>query len=538
VTGGPIRVLLVEDDEDDYRLTRKVLSGSRLATFDVTWVRNYDTALEQLRTPYDVCLLDYRLGAHTGLEVIEAAIADGSHVPIILLTGRGDREVDVEAMKAGAADYLVKDEITPQLIERVIRHAMERQNAKAAAAESEGRLRQAQKMEAIGSVAGGVAHDFNNLLSVILSYSEMLLMDLKPGDPMRADLEEINRAGKRAVDLTRQLLAFSRRQVLEPRVVNLNDIFAGMEKMLRRLLGEDVELTALTAPSLGRVLLDPGQMEQVIMNLAVNARDAMPKGGKLRIETSDVLLSAKDAAEHGGAKPGPHVMLAVTDTGTGMDPATLARIFEPFFTTKAVGHGTGLGLSTVFGIVKQSGGAIWAQSEPGKGATFWTCFPVAGPELAGVAPERPSHFPERRTLRGSETILVVEDEERVRSLACTILRRYGYEVLEAQSGGDALIACEQHKAPIALLLADVVMPRMSGPQLAARLVSLRPEMKVLLMSGYTNGAPSLHGLEDSVTGFLQKPITPEVLARSVREVLGTWRNGASTRPAHADTLPS
>jgi CheY-like chemotaxis protein len=279
-------------------------------------------------------------------------------------------------------------------------------------------------------------------------------------------------------------------------------------------------------------------MEQVIMNLAVNARDAMPNGGKLTIETSDVLLSTKDAAEHGGVKPGPHVMLAVTDTGTGMDAATLTRMFEPFFTTKEVGHGTGLGLSTVFGIVKQSGGAIWAQSELGKGTTFWTCFPLAGAGLAEVAPERPSRLPERRTLRGSETILVVEDEERVRSLACTILRRYGYEVLEAQSGGDALIACEQHKAPIALLLADVVMPRISGPQLAARLVSVRPEMKVLFMSGYTDDAILQHGVLDSGVAYLQKPLTPTSLAQRVREVL-RGGSGRSTMLHHDElrTLP-
>jgi two-component system cell cycle sensor histidine kinase/response regulator CckA len=355
--------------------------------------------------------------------------------------------------------------------------------------------------------------------------------DLKPGEPMRDDLQEINGAGKRAAALTRQLLAFSRRQVLQPRVVSLNDIFAGMEKMLRRLLGEDVELRALTAGSPGRVLLDPGQMEQVIMNLAVNARDAMPNGGQLTIETSEVVLSAKEAAEHGGVKPGPHVMLAVTDTGTGMDAATLARVFEPFFTTKEAGHGTGLGLSTVFGIVKQSGGTIWARSEPGKGTTFWTCFPLALPGAVGAVSERPSGFPEGQTLHGSETILVVEDEEAVRGLACKILRRYGYEVLDAQSGGDALIACEQHDAPIALLLADVVMARMSGPQLAARLVLVRPEMKVLFMSGYTGGS----GLEDSA--FIQKPITPVVLARRVRELLGTGPRGISTRADPADGLP-
>jgi len=524
----PIRVLLVEDDDDDYWLTRKVLGGSVIEAFDVKWVRTYDEAITELGGIYDVCLLDYRLGANTGLEVIEEAIARGSLVPIILLTGRGDREVDIQAMRAGAADYLVKDEITPPLVERVVRHAIERRIARAALAESEGHLRQAQKMEAVGSLAGGMAHDFNNLLSIILSYSELLVMNLEAGDPMRADLEAINAAGTRAAGLTRQLLAFSRRQVLQPKITNLNDVCTGMEKMLQRLLGEDVELATRTAPSLDWALLDPGQIEQVIMNLVVNARDAMPKGGTLTIETSDVHLSERDAAQHMGIKPGPHVMLSVTDTGIGMDAATQAHMFEPFFTTKEIGRGTGLGLSTVFGIVKQSGGAIWVQSAPGKGTTFKTCFPVARPDIVSAVAVGPPPSIQRRTLRGTETVLVVEDEDGVRGLACTILRRYGYTVLEAHSGGDALIASEQHKAPVDLLLTDVVMPRMNGPELARRLLSIRPDMKVLFMSGYPKGAQLPYGQGASSPEFLQKPITPVVLARKVREVLERSRNSFSS----------
>jgi two-component system, cell cycle sensor histidine kinase and response regulator CckA len=533
VTEASIRVLLVEDDEGDYLLTRKLLAGDHRTKFDVHWVRGHDAALEELRSHYDACLVDYRLGAHSGLEVIEAARASGVLVPMILLTGRGDHEVDVEAMKVGAADYLVKDEITSQLMERVIRHSMEREKAKAAQLLSEQHLRQAQKMEAIGSLAGGVAHDFNNLLSVILSYSELLLMDLKPGDPMRGELDEIRAAGNRAADLTRQLLVFGRRQVLDPKVVNLNAIFGGMEKMLRRLIGEDVELATVVSAALGSVLLDPGQMEQVIMNLVVNARDAMPEGGKLTIETADVLLSDRDAAEHVGIKAGHHVVLSVTDTGTGMDAMTQARMFEPFFTTKEVGKGTGLGLATVFGIVQQSAGAIWARSELGKGTTFSICFPRVASPGRGTDAHPPSRPPERRTLRGSETILVVEDEERVRILACAILRRYGYDVLEAQSGGDALIVCEQHKAPIDLLLSDVVMPRVSGPQLAERLRATRPEMKVLFMSGYADDAQLQHGVNASEV--MQKPIRPETLTRRVREVLGGQRE--TLAPASPRTVP-
>jgi two-component system, cell cycle sensor histidine kinase and response regulator CckA len=377
-------------------------------------------------------------------------------------------------------------------------------------------LRQANKMDAVGQLASGIAHDFNNLLSVILSYSDLLSADLNESDPMRADLKEIEGAGLRAVALTRKLLAFSRQQVLQPHVVNLSEIVQGLENMLRRLIGEDVELIVSNGTRIGRIVVDSGQIEQVIVNLAVNARDAMPKGGKLTIETAEVFLDEADALEHGGVKPGPHVMLAVTDSGMGMDKATQVRMFEPFFTTKEVGKGTGLGLATVFGIVRQSEGTISVCSELGMGTTFRLYFPAARAELTARASVIP---PANDSLRGSEKILVVEDDERVRSLACTILRKYGYHALEAQSGGDAFLLCEQHTAPIDLLLTDMVMPRMSGRELAKRLLIVRPQMRVLYMSGYTNDAALRHNTLDSTIAFLQKPITPEALARKVRETL-------------------
>jgi PAS domain S-box-containing protein len=380
----------------------------------------------------------------------------------------------------------------------------------------EEQFRQAQKMEAVGQLAGGIAHDFNNLLTAILGYADLLAGRLKPESAEAEDLHEIRKAGERAAALTRQLLAFSRQQVLERKVLDLNHLILELEKMLRRLIGEDVALVTVLDPALRRVWADAGQLEQVVMNLAVNARDAMPRGGKLTIETANVELDEAYARQHATVRPGSFVMLAVSDNGTGMDAETLSRVFEPFFTTKERGKGTGLGLATVYGIVKQSGGHVWAYSEPGRGTAFKIYLPLAA---EGVSPEAVP-APGTISLQGSETVLLVEDDASVRALTRVILENHGYTVLEAGTGEEALEIVRNFDGTIHLVLTDVVMPSMGGSTLVSRVERLRPGVKVLYMSGYTDDAVFRHGLLDQGRVFLQKPFTPGTLARKVREALG------------------
>jgi len=379
---------------------------------------------------------------------------------------------------------------------------------------------QAQKMEAVGRLAGGVAHDFNNLLTVITTCTALVLEDAPAEDPRRGDLEEVQKAAAAAAALTRQLLAFSRQQVLQPQTLDLNEVLAGVEQMLKRLIREDIDLVTVPGADPWPVTADLGQLEQVIVNLVVNARDAMPRGGKLTLETANAEMDDAYVREHGYARPGHYAMLSVSDTGVGMDAATRARVFEPFFTTKEPGHGTGLGLATVYGIVKQSGGFIWVYSEPGHGATF----KVYLPRVEAAAERGAKRAPASGVVpRGSETVLLVEDAEALRGAARQVLERQGYTVIDAPDGEAALRVAERHRGEIHLLLTDVVMPKLSGRELAERLAAVRPGLRVLFTSGYSDEAVVRHGEIRPGAGYLQKPFTPDSLARKVREVLDIAR---------------
>jgi two-component system, cell cycle sensor histidine kinase and response regulator CckA len=427
---------------------------------------------------------------------VEAIRKNGSRVPI---------EV---------SSRLIYENGAPVAVQGSARDITERKRAEEALRASQFQLQQSQKLEAIGQLAGGVAHDFNNMLTAIIGYTDLSLRRVGLENPIRRNLEETKKAAERAASLVRQLLAFSRKQILEPKVLDLNDVVKDMEKMLTRLIGENIQLATRLEPDLGSVKADPSQVEQIIMNLVVNARDAMPRGGKVTIETANITFDDHTVLRHVSAKPGEYVMLAVSDTGSGMDRETQQRIFEPFFTTKDVGKGTGLGLSTVYGIVKQSGGYIWVYSEQGMGTMFKVYLPRMD-DANEVTVEKQESI----VLRGSETILLVEDEEVVRGLTKNILMQAGYNVLDAKGGEEAIRVCRAHNGPIDLLLTDVVMPEISGKEVADRLVELRPTIRVLYMSGYTDEAIVQHGVLDASVEFIQKPFTWFGLTRKVRDVL-------------------
>jgi signal transduction histidine kinase len=613
-----IRVLLVDDDEEDYLITKDFFAEMEGGRYDLHWVDNYEAALEVIRArEAEIYLIDYRLGPRNGLELVQEARRQGNRAPMILLTGLGDHEVDLQAMRAGASDFLVKGQLNPEFLERSLRYALERCRAeekiqKLAAfahrnpnpvfelgadgsltyyneaaqamaralartsAEAllpgdtpaivaqclstgqnkhqlqtvvgsrtlswgffpiavtqtvhcyatditdrlslEAQLRQAQKMEAIGQLAAGVAHDFNNLLTVIQGHTSLLQTRLPPDADAGKSLARIALAADRATNLVKQLLTLSRKQILQPQLLDLNDVINNVSKMLHRVLGEDIALVARNTPGLPAVHADGGMIEQILMNLAVNARDAMPRGGQLTIATEAITFKPADCRQRSQATPGLFVCLSVTDTGCGIDPAIVSRIFDPFFSTKEPGKGTGLGLTTVYSIVQQHRGRIEVQSELGRGTTFQIFFPAfAKKPQPTAAPTAPTE-----AARGTETILVVEDEAVVRDLAVEILACHGYHVLTAASGVQALEVWAKHCAEIDLLLTDMVMPGgIYGPELAERLRQQNPALSVIYSSGYSPGIAGKDLTLMAGFNFLPKPYQPASLAALVRKCLDT-----------------
>ncbi len=516
---APLRLLHLEDEPNDQELVRATLEAEGLAcqVRAVSTRGEFAAVLES--GDIDIILSDYALPSFDGLSALGMVQAIAPDVPFIFVSGTLGEEAAIEAVRSGATDYVLKHRLTRLVpaVRRAVNEAQavrQRKEAEEALRKTEEQLRQAQKMEAVGRLAGGVAHDFNNLLTAIMGYGQLLQRRLPSGDPAFRDAEEIRRAAERAASLTRQLLAFSRQQILQPRVLDLNAAITDMHNMLRRLIGEDIELRTVPEQGLGHVKADPGQVEQVLMNLVINASDAMPAGGKLTIEAANVELDQAHARARQDVRPGPYVMLAVSDTDCGMDAATRGRIFEPFFTTKESGKGTGLGLSTVYGIIKQSDGHIDVYSEPGRGTTFKIYLPRVDESLSKAEPARAQLvLPE-----GAESVLVVEDDEAVRSAIRRTLQLCGYMVLEARDGAEALHLVGRQGLVLDLLVTDVVMPRMSGPELVIHVAAIRPELRVLYLSGYPDRAIIHHDVLASAP-FLQKPFTPDALARKVREVL-------------------
>lgn len=508
----PLRIVFVEDSPQDVELEERELRKAGLA-FSSRRVETIEALTEALQgcTP-DVIISDYTLPTMDGLTALRIAHETCPNIPFIFVSGTIGEERAANSLKQGATDYVVKERL--DRLSHAVRRAIQDAKDRRAHAALEEQFRQSQKMEAIGRLAGGVAHDFNNLLTAITGYSQLALDLVKAGEPLHEFITEIQSAGDRAAKLTKQLLAFSRKQVLEQRVFDLNSVVSEMSKMLRRIIGEHILQLNKLAPGMGQIKADPGQLEQVILNLAVNAKDAMPHGGTLTIATSEVKLDQAYAAQYPGVAPGKYILLSVSDTGIGMSEEIRTHLFEPFFTTKLPGQGTGLGLSTVYGIVSQSGGHITVTSESGMGATFNVYFPRAN-EV--VRSERPTARA-ISTLAGTETILLVEDEDIVRRLARNVLVSKGYTVLEASKGTSAVAFCNEYAGPIQLLLTDIVMPEMSGRELALYLKASKPAAKVIYMSGYAEEAVAHHGVLDN-TPFLPKPFSPNALLRKVREVL-------------------
>ncbi|MBZ5579222.1 MAG: response regulator [Acidobacteriia bacterium] len=513
----PLRVLFISDSGAE-SVSAELERGGYEPLFEA--ISSAGELIDALASSWDVAISDFSISGFGAIEALRLIQERGVDLPLIAVTGPiKDGEV-LSVLAAGAADHLTRRNLMRlnAAVERELRAARLRRERN----RLEEQFRQAQKMEAVGRLAGGVAHDFNNLLTVITGYSDLLLAGRDLKESQRSALQEIRRSAERGGALTNQLLAFSRRQPLQTRLVHLNELVLQIEKLLRRLIGEDIELITVPAADRDAVVADPGRLEQVIMNLAVNARDAMPDGGKLTIETGIEQMDGALQAQQLGVKPGSFVTISVSDTGTGMDPETQSHLFEPFFTTKTAARGTGLGLATAYGIIRQSGGAIGFSSRLGRGTTACIYLPLAEDRAETV----PAAIASEERLTGAETILLVEDETRVRKLIADVLSARGYRVLEATRGAEALRLCRIRKESIDLAVVDVVMPEMSGPDLIRQILPLKPNMRVLYISGYTEEAMVYHGIEQSGAAFLQKPFLPDMLARKVREVLDSRSNAA------------
>ena len=516
----PLRLLHLEDDPIDADLiTTTLIEGNIPCQSQLVETRQaFVAALKEGRM--DLILADYSIPGFDGMTALTLARQHCPDVPFLFVSATIGEELAIDAMHQGATDYVLKQRLGRLVpsVQRALRELddrTERRRAEEALRQSEKQFRQSQKMEAVGRLAGGIAHDFNNLLTVIMGYSQVLLTELGHQHPLRGKIEETLNAGERAATLIRQLLTFSSKQSLDPKILSLNAAVTSLESLLRRLIGEDIQLVCTLDSTNGRLRADQAQLEQVLVNLVVNARDAMPKGGTLTIETAQVELTRSPVYHLTPLLPGPYVRLAVIDTGCGMDRKTQSHIFEPFFTTKGEGKGSGLGLSTVYAIVTQCGGAIDVTSRVGHGTRFDLYFPSAESDVLTTEPVQPLGQPRR----GTETILLVEDEPSVRMLVRDELRKLGYRVLEAKNGIEACLLATQQAGAFQLLLTDVVMPGMAGRELAQHLSVIKPDLRTLFISGYMDDVGIMAGQEEGTSSFLQKPFTPEVLARAVRNLL-------------------
>jgi len=529
----PLRILHLEDDPVDAELiaTTLIEGGIPCQSKVVDTRQAFVAALKECRS--DLILADYSIPGFDGMTALTLARQHCPDVPFLFVSATIGEELAIDAMHHGATDYVLKQRLGRLVpsVQRALRELddrAERKRAEEALRQSEKQFRQSQKMEAVGRLAGGIAHDFNNLLTVIMGYSQVLLTELGPQHLLRGKIEETLKAGERAATLIRQLLTFSSKHSLDPKVLSLNTAVTGLESLLRRLIGEDIHFVSRLDPTNASLRADQSQLEQVLANLVVNARDAMPNGGTLTIETAKVKLTKSPVYHLTPLPPGLYVRLTVSDTGCGMDRKTQTHIFEPFFTTKGEGKGTGLGLSTVFGIVTQSGGAIDVTSRVGQGTRFDLYFPSVESDISATVSPQPLAQPQR----GTETILLVEDDPSVRTLVRDELRKLGYRVVEAKNGVDACLLATQQAGSFQLLLTDVVMPGMGGRELAQHLSVIKPDLRTLFISGYMDDMGIMAGLEEGTSSFLQKPFTPEVLAREVRNLLDAStlsdRTGASS----------